>query len=91
MRLLCDAMSGNEEIRKKLIDRYAQFQTLISQKISERTSFVEPDYLAWLILLATDGLLIQKMLGNDAVDEQRLIRMSELYLRSIKPESGDNS
>ncbi|HPS76209.1 MAG TPA: TetR/AcrR family transcriptional regulator [Oscillospiraceae bacterium] len=81
LHLLNAAMLGDEETRRKLIDRYSQFETLISQKIAERTDAVGADYLTWLILLASDGLIVQKAIRNDRFDTEEFIRQSAAYLR----------
>ena len=60
LHLLNAAMLGDEALREKLIDRYGEFEKLIASKIAERTSSVEADYLARLILLSSDGLIVQE-------------------------------
>ncbi len=82
-QLLCDAMTGNEEIREMLVDRYCAFARIISEKIARRTDTVPPDYLAWLILLASDGLFLQKTLNNKGVDTESLISQTIKYLKHI--------
>lgn len=73
IHLIYNAMLGNEEIRIRLIKRYSEFSDLISKKISERSDIIPAEFLTWLILLASDGLIIQKMLNNDALDTAKFI------------------
>ena len=65
IHLINDAMLGDETVKNKLLQRYKDFEKLIADKISERTEIAPPDYITWLILLASDGLIIQKNLGNE--------------------------
>lgn len=76
-----DAMLGNEVIREKLLKRYAEFETIISEKISVRTDKIPSDYFAWLILLLSDGLFIHQMLGNRNLDISDFIRQTAKYLK----------
>ena len=78
-----DAISGNETIRQKLLQRYHDFAVIISEKIKERTDDISSDYLAWLILLLSDGLLMHKMLGNKDIDTSSFIYESEHYIKNI--------
>lgn len=84
LHLFYDAMLGNEEIRKMLLGRYAQFSRLIAEKISERTDKVGAEYLSWLILLLSDGLFIHKTIRNDGLDIDEFIRQTEEYSKQIK-------
>lgn len=78
-----DAVSGNEVIQKRLLERYHNFAELISAKITERTDLVDGEYLAWITLLLSDGLLMHKMLGNPEIDTAAFIRQTEGYLKKI--------
>ena len=78
-----EATAGNEVIRQKLLNRYLEFFSIISQKISERTTLVDADYLAWTALLLSDGLLMQKMLGNTQLSTDTFIRQTEEYLKKL--------
>lgn len=84
VHLLDSAMLGDEVIRKRLIDRYAEFQKLISEKIAERTDLVSADYFTWLILLASDGLIVQETLKNDSLDIDRFILQSAEYIKLLE-------
>ncbi len=81
--LLCDAISGNEEIRQKLIKRYTEFENLIAEKLGERTSSLPAGYFSWLILFVSDGILIQKLLGNPDVDIDAFVEATAGYVKSI--------
>ncbi|MBQ0136343.1 MAG: TetR/AcrR family transcriptional regulator [Oscillospiraceae bacterium] len=77
--LLSAAFLGNEKIRMLFIDRYREFQQLISTKIAERTDGDYADYLAWTALLISDGLIIQKLLNNENLDvDEFIVRTDKL-------------
>ena len=76
-----DAMLGNEEVRVKLLKRYEDFAKIISEKIEERTSIMSADYLAWLLLLLSDGLFIHKTLNNENLDVTKFITQSEELMK----------
>lgn len=84
MHLVYSAMLGNEEIRRRLIQRYQSFADLIGSKIAQRTHSVDANYLAWLILLVSDGLIIQRVLGNDALDEAGFMEQSAQLMRMFE-------
>lgn len=83
MHLLCDAITGNEEIRQKLTTRYGEFETLIAEKLGERTDKLPPAYFSWLILFVSDGLFIQKLLGNPDMDIEEFIDITARYVRLL--------
>ncbi len=78
-----DAMLGNEEIRSKLMQRYADFANLISKKISERNARLPAEYITWLVLLASDGLFIHKTLNNDSIDTDQFIKQSGKFVKQV--------
>ena len=82
-------MRGDEALRAKLIERYAAFERLIAEKIAERTDAVSADYLTQLILLASDGMIVQEALRNDNFDAAAFVRQSEAYLRVLRPAGRD--
>ena len=84
LHLIHAAMLGDE-----LIDRYAAFERLIAEKIAERTDAVSADYLTQLILLASDGMIVQEALRNDNFDAAAFVRQSEAYLRVLRPAGRD--
>lgn len=82
IQLFSEAQTGDAEIRKRLIKRYAEFEALISQKIAERTS-LPADYLTWLILLASDGIIVQKAIQNEDFDADAFIKQSAELLQEV--------
>ena len=86
LHLLDAAIMGDEIMRQKLIKRYREFQTLITQKIAERTDRVSADYITWLILTASDGIIIQKALRNEALDIDAFIAQSARYVELLETE-----
>lgn len=81
-----DAMLGNEEIRTKLLNRYREFSALIAGKMAQRTDKMSAEYLAWLVLLLSDGLFIHKTLHNDALDVGAFITQTAEYAKELKLE-----
>lgn len=76
-----DAMLGNEKIRVKLLNRYAQFAQVIAEKIAERTDKIPADYFAWMLLMLSDGLFIHQTIGNTQLDVCQFIKQTEDYLK----------
>ena len=83
LHFICEAADGNEVLRQKLLERYLKFEKEIAAKIQERQDNVDSDYLSWLALMVSDGLIIQKTLGNDQLDTDRFIAETEQYIRQI--------
>lgn len=83
--LLYQACTGNEHLRDEMVERYTEFQKMIADKIMERDKYSKEvaDYVAWLCLLATDGMIVQSQLQNDAFDPDAFIRDSEQILKEI--------
>ena len=82
MHLLCEAQAGDEILREKLVRRYGEFQRLISEKIAERTG-VSADFLTWLILLVSDGVIVQEAIRNEAFDTRSFLAQSAQYLGQL--------
>lgn len=89
LHLIHAAMLGDEVLREKLLERYRAFETLIAEKIAERTDAVQADYLTWLILLASDGLIVQEALRNTDFDSDAFLRQSTAYLRLMHGQRAD--
>lgn len=89
LHLIHAAMLGDEVLREKLLERYRAFETLIAEKIAERTDAVQADYLTWLILLASDGLIVQEALRNTDFDSDAFLRQSTAYLRLTHGQHAD--
>ena len=83
LHFIFEASDGNEVLRQKLMERYLKFEKEIDAKIQERQDNVDSDYLSWLALMVSDGLIIQKTLGNDQLDTDRFIAETEQYIRQI--------
>lgn len=84
VHLLNAAMLGDEVMRQKLLKRYKEFGELISQKIAERTQVVPPDYFTWLLLVASDGIIIQEALRNSDFNMQTFITQSADYIQLLE-------
>lgn len=84
MQLLSEAQLGDETLRRGLITLYGNFQRLISEKIAERTS-LPADFLTWLILLVSDGIIVQEAIGNSAFDRDAFLTQAIRYLQEISP------
>lgn len=82
MHLLCEAQAGDEILREKLVRRYSEFQRLISGKIAERTQ-VSAGFLTWLVLLVSDGIIVQEAIQNGAFDTQAFIAQGAEYLARL--------
>lgn len=83
IHLLCDAMTGNEEIRERLVARYADFEKLIEEKIGERTQKIPPHFFSWLILLTSDGLFIQRLLKNSDINTDDFVEFVTNYIKLL--------
>lgn len=82
MHLLSEAQLGDEVLRQRLITRYEEFQALISQKIAERTG-IPADFLTWLVLLLSDGLIVQEAIKSDALDREAFLTQGVRVLRVL--------
>ena len=89
MQLYSEAQLGDVELKRKLSKRYDEFQKLISEKIAERTN-VNPDFLTWLILLLSDGIIIQSAIGNTEFDTEKFILDGTRYLTELSQYKKEN-
>ena len=89
LHLFCEAQIGDEALREKLVKRYDDFQKLISEKIAERTD-LPADFLTWLILLASDGIVVQEVLRNEKFDKDAFITASAGYLKQFNRSFANN-
>lgn len=62
LHLLYNACIGNEAVRKMIVTQYQEFQSYIASLIEARVEGIDPDFLSWMILLVSDGLIIQSEL-----------------------------
>lgn len=83
VHLIYSAILGDDAIRQKLLERYEQFSTIISQKVAERTDYVSANYLTWLILLASDGMIIQNVLKSETFSAEDFIKTTDEYLNKL--------
>lgn len=79
-----DAMMGNDEVRQKLLKRYEDFEKILAEKIGERTSGMDPDYIAWSILLLSDGLYIHQTIHNNMIDADQFIQQTADFAKSLE-------
>ena len=84
VHLLDAAISGNDALRKKMVQRYREFQSLIAQKIAERTDKVSADYITWLILTSSDGMIVQKVLQNESFDVDAFILQTAEIMKRLE-------
>lgn len=89
MQLYSEAQLGDTELKKKLSKRYDEFQKLISEKIAERTN-IDPDFLTWLILLLSDGIIIQSAIGNTEFDTEKFILDGTKHLTELSQYKKEN-
>lgn len=83
MHLLSEAQLGDEALRERLVKLYSDFQSLISQKIAERTD-LPADFLTWLLLLVSDGIIVQEAIGNTSFDRNAFIESGAKLLEKYK-------
>ena len=85
MHLFYEAQLGDEALQSKLQERYSAFHRSISQKIAERTDF-PADFLTWLILLASDGIIVQEAIKNEGFDANAFIQQGAKLLEALGKE-----
>ena len=81
--LITEAVAGNERIREKLLERYREFQSMIARIISSKITAIPGEYLSWLVLLLSDGLLVHKLMGNNELDTDEFIKATEKYVKFL--------
>ncbi len=84
LHLLYNACIGNEEIRSLIVERYQEFSTYIARLISERVSGINPTYLSWLLLILSDGLILQSELKTPGFDVQEFISDTAKYAQKLQ-------
>ena len=84
IHLLYNACIGNEEISEMILDRYKKFQRIISKKIAERIGDENADYIAWVCLLISDGLIVQEGLKNKELDIDEFIRKTDSFVKGMQ-------
>jgi AcrR family transcriptional regulator len=71
--LIGAAISGQEPLRQKYIERYREFEASIEALLARRLPGADCGYLTWLLLTAMDGLLVQRQLHNPDFDEAAFV------------------
>lgn len=71
--LIGAGVSGRDALRKRYVERYAEFHRTLAEKIAERAPAAETDYIAWLLLTVMDGVLVQRQLENPVFDPERFL------------------
>lgn len=84
LHMVYNALNGNEEIRSKLLRRYDEFVALLENMIIKRTNKVEGKYLAWLMLLVSDGIIQQKEMKNVNFDSSEFINKCIEYTKVLE-------
>lgn len=88
MHLFYEAQLGDTALQGKLQERYSAFHQSISQKIAERTDF-PADFLTWLILLASDGIIVQEAIKNESFDTNAFIQQGVKLLETLGKERAE--
>lgn len=84
--LIAAGISGNEEVRRKLLQRYDTFKEMLGDAIGQRCPGIDKNYAAWTILTMMDGLLVQSLLGNTEMDIDQFI---EKAVRQLDAQRND--
>ncbi len=72
--LIGASVSGHEALRERYVHLYAQFQSTLATRLRQRAPEADADYIAWLVLVITDGLLIQKQLNSSAFNTGEFLK-----------------
>lgn len=91
LHLINAASLGDEDLREKLVHLYNRFESIISEKVEERSSLFDPQFFAQLMLLVSDGLIVQEALGSEAIDPEKFVRESLEYIQLFDQLVKDNS
>lgn len=67
--LIGASVSGHDALRQKYVELYAQFQNTLATRLCQRAPAADAGFLAWLVLVITDGLLIQRQLASPAFED----------------------
>jgi len=66
--LVEQAMSGNENLKRRLIEKYREWKSLVVEGLTRLIpGHEDPEMMAHLIIAAVDGINIQSVLGMDDV------------------------
>lgn len=83
LHLVNAASLGDDDLRTKLTDLYFSFENLISEKVVERSNLFDPHFFAQLMLLVSDGLIIQEALHNEKFDVEKFVTQSLDYIELL--------
>lgn len=75
---LMEESSNNEKLRLQINNLYNSYFDLISKYTADKIEGIEPKYFAELLSFISDGLLVQKKIGNDKVDIDQIIDYSSI-------------
>ncbi|HPZ00484.1 MAG TPA: TetR/AcrR family transcriptional regulator [Clostridiales bacterium] len=84
LHLLYNACIGNEEVRAMIVDRYREFSSYIAKLIAKRVEGMDPNYLSWMLLLLSDGLILQSELKTPGFDVQHFIAQTDQYAQMLQ-------
>lgn len=87
VQLISSASGSNEELRRRILELYQKFQKAIAEKIAERIQGVSADYLAWLALLISDGMIVQAELKNQSFDPEKFIADTDNFMSWLEQHS----
>ena len=77
------ASLGDEDLREKLVHLYGRFESIISEKVGERSNLFSPKFFAQLMLLVSDGLIVQEALGSEAINPEEFVAQSLEYIKML--------
>lgn len=66
--LIGAGVSGQDALRRRYVELYGQFQSTLAQRLAQRAPGMDAQFAAWLLLVLTDGVLVQKRLANPQFD-----------------------
>jgi len=77
LNLISDAANGNNELKKRLLEKYNAFVDAFYNKLREDMTEEDARFVSWLLVIVTDGVNVQKSLHNPKFDSESFIRMAE--------------
>ena len=83
LHLINAASLGDEDLREKLVHLYGRFESIISEKVGERSNLFSPKFFAQLMLLVSDGLIVQEALGSEAINPEEFVSQSLEYIKML--------
>lgn len=87
--LIGASVSGQDALRQKYIELYAQFQQTLATRLAQRAPGADSGYLAWLILLLADGLLVQRQLDNPVFRDEAFSRRLATTLAQLAEDGAE--